>query len=255
MKSFYIKHKINLGDTVNLSDTDSEILLAHKSIIEGETVLLESVSGLFLGKICYIGNGTIEVEITSKSDDLYISHTPSADKLKTVLIQSISNDSKFTYVLEKATELGVDMIIPIESKYSLLSQNKALKKVGLWKKVILDATEQSRTKNPPYLNPPIKISSLPKALEELLSSNFEDSEKLCLATEAINTKYLSDMGSLEKEKVFLIAIGPEKGWHSSDIKLFEKLNFDFIKLKGNILRTETAGLVILSIIKYIKSAI
>jgi len=56
-------------------------------------------------------------------------------------------------------------------------------------------------------------------------------------------------------KNFTVAIGPEKGWSSSDIEVLKNLGFDFIKLRGNILRTETAGLVIVSIIKYLKKEI
>ena len=49
--------------------------------------------------------------------------------------------------------------------------------------------------------------------------------------------------------------GPEKGWDISDLEIFKELDFEFIKLKGNILRTETTGLVIGSIIKYLKGEI
>ena len=57
------------------------------------------------------------------------------------------------------------------------------------------------------------------------------------------------------ENNFTIAIGPEKGWSVSDIEIFKMLNFDFVKLKGNILRTETTGLVVSSIIKHLKGEI
>ncbi len=80
--------------------------------------------------------------------------------------------------------------------------------------------------------------------------------KLCLSTETDNSKYLNTL--LKKENIsqpIYIAIGPERGWSFSDLKTFQELEFEFVKLKGNILRTETTGLVIGSIIKYLKGEI
>ena len=80
-----------------------------------------------------------------------------------------------------------------------------------------------------------------------------DGIKLCLSTEAIDTVYLNDLlPRLNTAKPMYIAIGPEKGWDFTDLEIFKALDFQFVKLKGNILRTETPGLVIGSIIKYIK---
>jgi 16S rRNA (uracil1498-N3)-methyltransferase len=55
----------------------------------------------------------------------------------------------------------------------------------------------------------------------------------------------------QKNRNFVVAVGPETGWSSEDIKILENLRFKFVKLKGNILRTETAGIVISSIIQYL----
>ena len=91
-------------------------------------------------------------------------------------------------------------------------------------------------------------------MEELSKYQFENNAtKICLATENVPTKYLRDL-VIDSRPVY-IAIGPEKGWSSSDIEILKKLDFQFIQLKGNILRTETTGLVIGSIIKYIKGEI
>jgi len=98
------------------------------------------------------------------------------------------------------------------------------------------------------------IIEKPMNIKDLLKYNFEPNAlKLCLATENVDTQYLTDL-KIEKLPTY-IAIGPEKGWSSSDIEVFKNLDFTFVKLKGNILRTETAGLVIGSIVKYIKGEI
>lgn len=86
--------------------------------------------------------------------------------------------------------------------------------------------------------------------------DFKNSANICLATENVNPVFLDEyLKNIDTNKDMVIAIGPEKGWSSSDIKIFEELDFKFVKLRGNILRTETAGLVIGSIIKYLKGEI
>jgi RsmE family RNA methyltransferase len=93
-------------------------------------------------------------------------------------------------------------------------------------------------------------------IKDLTDTYIGDSVKICLATENVNSEYLNRyLKRIDVNNDFAVAIGPEKGWSSSDIKVFEDLGFDFVKLRGNILRTETAGLVITSILKYLKGEI
>jgi RsmE family RNA methyltransferase len=103
---------------------------------------------------------------------------------------------------------------------------------------------------PTIIERPIRINELDK-------DNLEGI-KICLSTESTSTKpkYLNEvLENKDLSQPIYIAIGPEKGWSSSDINVFKDLDFEFVKLKGNILRTETTGLVIGSIIKYLKGEI
>ena len=244
MQKFFIPHKLTVGDITHLSDPDSEIAISQNTLQIEDLVEVETYEKRYLAQVTDITKSSIEIEIVEDQGERIEKEQPSI-----TIIQSISHNSKFNYFLEKSVEIGVGRIIPIESKYSLKSRNKAIKSFGLWNKIIKDATEQSRTPYPPVLERPIKI-------KDLNSQNLGDSIKICLATENVDSihlkKYLKNMNI---EKDFVVAIGPEKGWSSSDIKIFKSLNFDFVKLRGNILRTETAGLVITTILKYLKGEI
>ena len=244
MQKYFIPHKLKLGDITHLSDSDSELIISQKILSIEDLVEIETYEKIFLGQITDITTGSVEIEIVEEKGERLNKVKPSV-----TIIQSISNDSKFHYFLEKSVEIGIGRIIPIESKYSLKGKSKALKNFGLWNKIIKDATEQSRNPYPTVLDKPIKI-------KELNSKNFKDSINICLATENVDPIFLDEyLKTININKNFVIAIGPEKGWSSSDIKVFEELKFRFVKLRGNILRTETAGLVIGSIIKYLKGEI
>lgn len=239
MQTYYIKHKLSIGDITNLSDSDSELVINNSDLDIEDIVNIETYEKIFLARITDISKSSVEVEILEE-----IGNRENAIEKEIVLIQSLSNGSKFNYFLEKSVEIGIDRVIPIESQYSLLNKKKALKEYGLWQKIVSDALEQSRNINRLIIDKPIDIKDL---------NTDRDSLKLCLCTENVEYKHLKDIeNNIKDSKKIYIAIGPEKGWSSSDINIFSNLGFEYIKLNGNILRTETAGLVISSIIKYIR---
>jgi 16S rRNA (uracil1498-N3)-methyltransferase len=241
MQKYFIRHKLSPGDCTFLSDSDSEIAIKNNLLKIEDPLEVETLEKHFLAQVVDIKPSSIEIEILEELGQRETDYKPSI-----TIIQSLSNDSKFNYFIEKSVEIGIERIIPIESEYSLKKAKKAVRDTGYWNKIVKDATEQSRNVFPTNIDRPIKIKDLEKY-------NFSEYEKICLATENVN---LIDLQSFIKKadifKPFVIAIGPEKGWSSSDLESFKSLNFNFVSLKGNILRTETTGLVIASIIKYLK---
>ena len=242
MKRFFISHKLEEADITHLSDKDSSFAINTLKLNLEDVVEIENYQSIFLAIVTDIEKNSVEVEIREMVEEKDV-----LDGIDITIIQSLSNDSKFNYFIEKSVELGIDRIVPIESKYSLRTKNKAIKDYGLWRKIIRDAVEQSRTLKNTVIEKPIKITEL---------SIDENCNKICLATENVQTSSLSEyIKGINIKGHFVIAIGPEKGWSESDIEIFKKLGFSFIKLEGNMLRTETAGLIIGSIIKYLKGDI
>ena len=243
MQKFFIRHKLSINDVTNLSDSDSELIISEGNLGIQDIVKIETYEKVFYAQITDITSSSVEIQIVEDLGERETEYIPSI-----TIIQSLSNDTKFNYFIEKSVEIGIEKIIPIQSKYSLKTKAKAIKDTGYWNKLVKDAVKQSRNIFPTIIERPIRINELEKY-------NF-DGIKLCLTTESKDSEYLNYI--LEKtdlSKPVYIAIGPEKGWSSSDLKIFEELNFQFVKLKGNILRTETTGLVIGSIIKYLKGEI
>jgi 16S rRNA (uracil1498-N3)-methyltransferase len=238
MRSYFVPHKLKVGDITHLSDKDSEYIITQKLFAEEDPIEVFTLDAVFLGIVSEIGKSSVEVEIVKKVSDT----KNSEEGFSITIIQSISNDIRFNYFLEKAVEIGVNHIIPIESEYSQVSKEKALKKYNLWEKVIREAKEQSRNSTNITIAKPIKVSEI---------SKIDSKYKICLATESNKALKLKDsLASKKDNSSYTIAIGAERGWSISDIKTFEKLGFEFIKLNGNILRTETAGLVISAILNF-----
>lgn len=239
MKTFFINHKLDIGDITHLSDKDSIFAIKKLNIQLEDVVKVENYQSIFNAIVTDIQKNSIEVEIKE-----LVENKERLDSIDITVVQSLSNDSKFNYFVEKAVEIGVDSIIPVESTYSLRTRNKAVRDYGLWKKIVRDATEQSRTLRETIIEKPIKLSDL--TLEK-------DCNLLCLSTENVQYSSLSEyIKGIDIKKPLVIAIGPEKGWSVDDLDILKRLGFKFVKLKGNILRTETTALVITSVLKYLK---
>jgi 16S rRNA (uracil1498-N3)-methyltransferase len=245
MRKFFVRHKLSIDDITHLSDSDSKIVIAEKVLKVEDPIEVETYEKRYLAQIIDIKKNSVEIMILEELGDRESEYIPSI-----TIIQSLSNDSKFNFFIEKSVEVGIEKIIPVESQYSLKTKNKATRDWGYWNKLVRDATEQSRNIFPTIIEKPLLLKEL---------NNYaitKDSIKICLATEAIDLRSLEDViSSSDLSKPVYIAIGPEKGWSPSDLEVFKNLNFQFIKLKGNILRTETTGLVISSIFKYMKGEI
>ena len=245
MQKFFVKHKLSVEDITYLSDSDSRNIIEEGKLKIEDYIEIETYERKFLAQISDILPASVEVQIVEDLGERESEHLPDI-----TIIQSLSNDTKFNYFIEKSVEIGIEKIIPVESKYSLKKKNKAIKDTGYWNKLVRDATEQSRNIFPTIIERPLHI-------KELVNYNFSvDSLRICLATEVHDAKYLEDiLRNVDIKKPVIVAIGPEKGWDISDLEIFKELDFEFIKLKGNILRTETTGLVIGSIIKYLKGEV
>lgn len=233
MMHFYIPHKLIIGDISRLSDKDS-IFAIQNNINPEDLVEIETPNGIFLAQITNIEGSSIEIEILEQKESIDF-------KSNITIIQSISHVTKFSYFLEKITEIGVDSIIPVISEYTIPTEKEIKKEQRLWGKIINDAKEQSRNRSVIQLHKVVKM----RDIKPIINSE----TRLCFATE--NTNVIPISADLIKSSSITLAFGPESGWSQKDINIFKELNFKFVKLKGNVLRTETAPIVVTSIVKFL----
>lgn len=242
MNRFFVKHKLSIGDITHLCDSDSEFVINNLKLKPEDFIEVETYESIFLGLITDTLKNSVEVEIIKKIED-----KKRANVFDVTLVQSLIGRERMNFVIEKSVEIGIDRIIPVESQHSNIKRDKAVKEYGLWRKVIEDATEQSRNIKPTVIEKPIKLIDLKIG---------NSTNNICLSTENIGSMDLREyFKTINMKKPFLFAIGPEKGWGSKDIEFFKENSFQFVNLEGNILRSETTGLVVGSIIEFLKGNI
>jgi 16S rRNA (uracil1498-N3)-methyltransferase len=161
---------------------------------------------------------------------------------QTELLLSIVKFDAFEFALEKATELGVSRIVPLvaaRSEKSLLAA--APKRAERWKKILLEASQQSRRLGIPELAPLTK-------LEAALSSH--SGRLKILLSERPEAPSLRGILEGQNAAAAVLAIGPEGGWADAELQRAETHGFREATLGRLILRAETAVIAALASLNY-----
>ncbi|MBP6534533.1 MAG: 16S rRNA (uracil(1498)-N(3))-methyltransferase [Arenimonas sp.] len=153
--------------------------------------------------------------------------------LRIHLYQSIARGEKMDWILQKATELGVNAFTPMVSDRTevKLDSERSDKKLNHWLGVIRSACEQSGRAILPAISPPISINQMNGALK-LEQAYYLEPE----GTEGIDGLIPDTVFELK------LAIGPEGGFSERDIRLLQTAGFKGLRIGPRILRTETAGI-------------
>lgn len=195
---------------------------------------------------CY--DGTID---TLQSDEIIVRLT--GEKMEStelpvevVLFQGLPKSDKMEWIIQKNTELGVGAIVPVATSRAVvkLDEKKADSKVKRWNGIAEAAAKQSKRTLIPEV---CSVLSFKQALAESATFDvklmpYENAEGM-----AFTRKCIGEIRPGAKVAVF---IGPEGGFSEEEVKAASEMGFLPITLGRRILRTETAGMSVLSMISY-----
>ena len=168
--------------------------------------------------------------------------------VKVLLFQGLPKADKMDLIVQKAVELGAAEIIPVSMERCVvkLDAGKAAKKTARWQTIAESAASQSRR------------SIIPRVLAPMSMKEAVEYAKEQTEVRVIPYELQEDDGSVKqyleslKEGQFVsIFIGPEGGFAPGEVELAKEAGIRPISLGRRILRTETAGLAILSWLIYI----
>ena len=161
------------------------------------------------------------------------------------LYQGLPKGEKMEFILQKCTELGVAAIVPFVAARSVrkVRPDRATELVERWRKIVGEAARQSGSRIPAV--------RLAAGIEEALEECSADSLKLLLWEDEQVVTLRETVGLLPVQDRVEVIIGPEGGITPAEADEARCRNFVPVSLGSNILRTETAGLVITSILQYL----
>jgi len=166
--------------------------------------------------------------------------------LQITLALGLTKGEKMDLVVEKATELGVQTIVPLVSTYTVpkLNDRKVEARTERWQRIAVSAAKQcGRTRIP-------KILPLCD-FQELIRQPWTDTLKL-LFWEREGQETLKQVHETERDvRAILLVIGPEGGFSFKEADTAREHGFKLVRLGRRILRAETAAITALSLTQFL----
>uniref|UniRef100_UPI004057A9B5 16S rRNA (uracil(1498)-N(3))-methyltransferase n=1 Tax=Candidatus Electrothrix sp. TaxID=2170559 RepID=UPI004057A9B5 len=185
--------------------------------------LFDGKGAIITGEIGRVSAKEVVFEVLSRTD--------AADAgVPLTLAQAVIKGKKMDLVIQKATELGVDTFVPVLTRYCENS-GRAGKQLERWQRIMLEACKQCRRPIPMQICAPTKLQDL----------SFPEGGHTIMPWENETGMPFSAL-ELDDGQPVLVLIGPEGGFHPSEVAYAKEVGFRTISLGPRILRAETAAL-------------
>lgn len=187
--------------------------------------------------------------LTAQEGEIEILRSYEAERespLRLTVAVGLTKGEKMDFVVEKATELGVQAIVPFTSAFSVpkLYDQKIAARTERWRKIALSAIKQCGRTRVPEILPLIEFQALVSGeWPATLKLFFWEKEQRQSLDQAHATH--SNAGSL------LLAVGPEGGFTAQEAQLAQSHGFEPVKLGPRVLRAETAAVAALSLVQFL----
>lgn len=234
MSKFFIPKENIVGDTLKITGEDvKHISKVLRMGVGDEIVCCDGQGNDYIACI-----SSVEAEI--RCTIIKKQKCDTEPNIHVILIQGIPKGAKMDYVIQKTTELGICEIYPCELS-RCVSKIDGKNKIQRWQKISEEASKQCGRGIVPKIHNPINIS---RAIEILKNSDIAFVPYECAEEQTLRTILTS--ASNPNKVAFMI--GPEGGFDKSEIEKLEDI--PAVSLGKRILRTETAGEAVLSMIMY-----
>ncbi|NLY55407.1 MAG: 16S rRNA (uracil(1498)-N(3))-methyltransferase [Firmicutes bacterium] len=236
----FVATVLNLSAEFELDRNESAHLVKVLRLKDGaEFEVVDAHGSLFLARILRADPAATTAQVVRA---LPAAGEPS---IKVVLVQGLPKGDKMDLVVQKATELGVAEIVPLACQHSVAryDPSKAAQKVSRWQKIAAEAAAQADRLIIPRVWPVQQLSEL------LAHEAFGQGLHLLAAEKsAAPLKQVLRAAPSRPDRI-VIYIGPEGSFSESELAVLSKLAKP-VSLGPRILRTETAGLAMISMIMY-----
>lgn len=165
------------------------------------------------------------------------------------LVQAVPKGPKLDFIIQKTTELGINAITPVISERAVvrIEKERVEEKLRRWKKIALEAAQQSNRLDVPDISPPVSFHDYMVSFKKGdLNLLLYEGEKRIGIKEVLRAIQEAEGGA----KTIILLVGPEGGFSHKEVETAVKAGFTTVSLGSQILRTETAPIVALSILQY-----
>jgi 16S rRNA (uracil1498-N3)-methyltransferase len=240
MRNFFLGANAVFEDTATVTGELYRHMARVLRLKQGSEVTLIDDSGNHLcGVIEEVGAKSLTVRITERKS------APTQDEgLRITLYQGLPKGEKLDLILQKCTELGVTEVVTFEAARSIvkLRGERSAGRLGRCEKIVQEAARQSGRGTVPTV-------VIGGSLEDVLRET-RHAVKLLLWEGEQTTRLRDCFEAHRAPESVAIVVGPEGGLSAEEVQQAIACGFTPVSLGRRILRTETAGLAMLSILQF-----
>ena len=236
MYHFFVSEEQINGENAYIEGSDVNHIANVLRMKSGEELLI-SVKGDwdYLCKIVDIETDRVNLKVLESMEQREL-------PVNITLLQGIPKSDKLEMIIQKAVELGVSEIIPVKTKRVVvkIDEKKVDTKVNRWNAIAESAAKQSKRSIIPKVHEPMSIDNALEIVKDfgVKLIPYENADGI--------DKTRKILDNMDKTKNIAVFIGPEGGFEESEVERIKNSGFEVITLGKRILRTETAGLALLS---------
>ena len=236
MYHFFVSEEQINGENAYIEGSDVNHIANVLRMKPGEELLI-SVKGDwdYLCKIVDIETDRVNLKVLESMEQREL-------PVNITLLQGIPKSDKLEMIIQKAVELGVSEILPVKTKRVVvkIDEKKVDTKVNRWNAIAESAAKQSKRSIIPKVHEPMSIDNALEIVKDfgVKLIPYENADGI--------DKTRKILDNMDKTKNIAVFIGPEGGFEESEVERIKNSGFEVITLGKRILRTETAGLALLS---------
>lgn len=192
------------------------------------------------GRVTAVSDGRVEFELGEEVSSAQVAHM--------TLLLAVFKFDRLEWAIEKCTELGAARIVPVIAQRTdprLADASK--KRVERWRRIALQASQQSRRAAPPEISDPVELNDVMGSAGGLriVLSELEQQNSV---KDIFHTQMAGNGPEQDGCASIDLAIGPEGGWTEDEVRMFKASGWLSASLGNTILRAETAAIAATAIV-------
>ncbi len=235
MQRYYIKDIDYINKKAKIEGPDVHHIRNVMRLNVGDKIILNTYEGrVFEAEIFELSKTYVICALDKEISNDY-------KPLNLTLAMSLIKKDNFELVLQKATELGVKAIIPINTERSIIKINDYSRKLERFETIVKEASEQCERTVPTNIDNLIDLDKIDFLVYDhvILAYEREKSDK----------KFSDIIRNIDSKENVLVIIGPEGGFSDAEVGFLKTKPVEFTSLGKTILRAETAAIYVVSAFK------
>ena len=203
----------------------------------GDSVELFDGQRAMAGEITMANKREVRVRLSDPAE------SPAPSPLRSVLVQGVARGEKMDWLMQKATELGISAIQPVimQRTQQRMDAEKRDKRRQRWQQQVISACEQCHRIDVPEVAEPLSLELWLQSLPE---------QPWLIYGDPAGGQSIGQLPAPGQQTAYIV-VGPEGGFAPEERQLLAKHQAHAVTLGPRVLRTETAGMTMLTVMQYL----